>query len=765
VSGRRSVRHRRAALLALSLVAACGDPWTPTEPGFTLTGGPLATSESGTTSTFQLALTTSPKAAVDVDVLTGDASEGLLIAPGGTVPAPWITLHFTSSDWSIAQTVTVKGVDDAIRDGDVNYAIRIVVARSDDPDYAGAPPASVQVVNHDDDTPGIVLSRTSLATAETGATSDSFEAVLASQPTGLVSVPVTSGDLTEGLLVGGASGVTPAGSIVLLFTPSNWSTPQSVTVIAQLDYTVDGDQTYGLTVGPASGDPEYAALAPQAVTVVNADTDLAGLVLSTRTLSLAENSSASFGVRLATIPAEPVLVPIVSGDTTEALLGLPYSYSGTPSITLTFDATNWNVEQLVTVKGVWDYTVDGAQSLVVTVDPPTGDPPYAALLAETIDVTVQDSDFAAIGYAAYSGGELFYTSEAGLTHTLSFILNAAPMADVTVPITSDDTAEALLSTRGSPPSPSVELTFTPLNWNAWQEVIVSGVDDAILELGPPHLYTVTVGPTSSASAPYDGLAPITLHGSNADDEVASNEGTQANPVELTGLLPYAGMVGQGSSWYRVTGFPDGALVGIRGALDWAKLTIWDESVVPVKLCAPPVSFASPSSCAVRLPAGGSFLVQVDGSGSSRGSTFTLDVVPFTFATDLPLDFPDTGYVGRITSSVTLSGVPVPYARIALFVETSVSGGDAPIRIFLTSPYGGTTYPVFYDYSGGVGLDRTVFDDSAAMSILDPSALPPFAGTFGPHVTFAHPADANGTWSLMVYGDQPGTLVRWGIAAR
>jgi hypothetical protein len=47
----------------------------------------------------------------------------------------------------VAQTVTVTGVDDALTDGNITYAIVFSATTSSDPKYAGLTPASVTVVN------------------------------------------------------------------------------------------------------------------------------------------------------------------------------------------------------------------------------------------------------------------------------------------------------------------------------------------------------------------------------------------------------------------------------------------------------------------------------------------------------------------------------------------------------------------------------------------------------------------------------------------
>ena len=82
--------------------------------GLTITGGPLTTTEGGTTAQFTLVLTSQPTADVTV-VITGlDATEGTLSTT---------SLTFTALNWNQPQTVTVTGVDDALFDGNQTYTL------------------------------------------------------------------------------------------------------------------------------------------------------------------------------------------------------------------------------------------------------------------------------------------------------------------------------------------------------------------------------------------------------------------------------------------------------------------------------------------------------------------------------------------------------------------------------------------------------------------------------------------------------------------
>lgn len=101
--------------------------------------------------------------------------------------------------------------------------------------------------------------------AESG-TTDTFTVALASQPASNVVITVTSGDTGEAT-VDKAS---------LTFTPSDWSTAQTVTVTGVDDALDDGDQTTQITlhVDDANSDDAYDGVADSTVSVVTADDDI-----------------------------------------------------------------------------------------------------------------------------------------------------------------------------------------------------------------------------------------------------------------------------------------------------------------------------------------------------------------------------------------------------------------------------------------------------------------------------------------------------------
>ncbi|HSN14584.1 MAG TPA: hypothetical protein VLT61_08120, partial [Anaeromyxobacteraceae bacterium] len=184
--------RRLLSLGALALVAACGDRWSAPAPGLVLVPSGAATTEAGGTATVRVSLAMAPSAGVTLDVVSSDSTEGAVVDPSTGQPAAWAMLQFTPDDWSVPQSVTVVGMDDDARDGDVTWALSFAVSSSADAGYAALGVANVPFSNRDDDTPGIVLSRETLSTWEVGSTADVFTVARASRPNGTVTIPVTS---------------------------------------------------------------------------------------------------------------------------------------------------------------------------------------------------------------------------------------------------------------------------------------------------------------------------------------------------------------------------------------------------------------------------------------------------------------------------------------------------------------------------------------------------------------------------------------------
>lgn len=112
-------------------------------PGITVTPtSGLTTRESGGSASFTVVLDSRPTADVTIQVTSLDTTEGTVSTA---------ELRFTSDNWDTAQTVTVSGVDDSVRDGNVSYTIDLSATQSNDANFDGVTVDDVQATNQDNE--------------------------------------------------------------------------------------------------------------------------------------------------------------------------------------------------------------------------------------------------------------------------------------------------------------------------------------------------------------------------------------------------------------------------------------------------------------------------------------------------------------------------------------------------------------------------------------------------------------------------------------
>ena len=92
-----------------------------------------------------MVLASAPTADVTINLQTSDATEGKLLVGNAQVDSTSITFSpddYGANGWRTPQTVRVKGQDDVVADGNINYRI-ITTVSSLDPNYAAIDPADV----------------------------------------------------------------------------------------------------------------------------------------------------------------------------------------------------------------------------------------------------------------------------------------------------------------------------------------------------------------------------------------------------------------------------------------------------------------------------------------------------------------------------------------------------------------------------------------------------------------------------------------------
>jgi len=128
---------------------------------------------------------------------------------------------------------------------------------------------AVRVTNNDNNIPGVTISNISgLVTTEAGGT-DVFTVVLNTQPYGSITMPLSSNLTTEGTL----------SATQVVFTSTNWNTPQQVTVRGVDDTELDFAVPYAIVTGtlqtPNSNDAvAYGGMNPPDVPASNVDDEV-----------------------------------------------------------------------------------------------------------------------------------------------------------------------------------------------------------------------------------------------------------------------------------------------------------------------------------------------------------------------------------------------------------------------------------------------------------------------------------------------------------
>jgi FG-GAP-like repeat/RTX calcium-binding nonapeptide repeat (4 copies)/Calx-beta domain len=229
--------------------------------------------EGGANGSYNIKLTSQPIAPVTIDLITGNQIQ--VIAP----------LTFTANNWNVAQTVTVKAVDDTIAEGTHSVNLTHSVS-STDSNYNEIVVPGVIVAIGDNDTaansnsgsgantggdliptiasPGIIINPTSgLVTTETGGT-DKFTIKLNTQPTADVKIDLSSNNVAEGV-------ISPK---TITFNSANWNQTQTVTITGVNDSVSDGNKNYSIVTQPAvSTDRNYSGLNAADISVANRDNE------------------------------------------------------------------------------------------------------------------------------------------------------------------------------------------------------------------------------------------------------------------------------------------------------------------------------------------------------------------------------------------------------------------------------------------------------------------------------------------------------------
>lgn len=338
-----------------------------------------------------------------------------------------------------------------------------------------------------------------LVTSESG-TSVEFSVRLTTAPTADVVIPLSVSDATEFRM--------PVASLTI--TPANWQLTRQVAVIGVDDALVDGDITGSVILGPAqSSDAAYSGRDPADVEVTNFDNDVVRISASPALVDTSENgTTAVFNVSLNAAPNADVSIAVQSSDASE--------WSVAPAM-LTFTGGNWQTAQTVTVSGLDDAELDGLQLGSIQVQPAlSADPRFNALDAPDVSARNADND----GPAIVVDPTAVVTAEAGTAATFTVRLNAAPMAEVLIPIGPVDSTEWQVL--------DLDIRLNASNWQSGRSVQVTPIDDTAVDGNQSA--TLLLGVAQSADQRFNGIDPADVSLTNLD-----NDGPQILVTPTTGL--------------------------------------------------------------------------------------------------------------------------------------------------------------------------------------------------------------------------------------
>ena len=442
-------------------------------------------SESGLSSTFSVKLTSPPSAPVTFKLSSNDLTEATVN------PAQ---LVFTDTNWNGLQTVTVSGVNDNFQDGPQSVTILLAPAASSDPTYNGLDPRDITLKNLDDDSAGFVVGQPSRDTSENRAIA-SFPVSLTAQPDADVTIKVVSDNKNEG----------EPSLAKLTFTPDNWATAQTITVIGQDDDMDDGDVTYHILLGKAvSDDGSYQGLDPIDVTLKNIDNDRSGFTLTAPLGAVSEaGTSTTFTIVLNSKPTADVMIAAASSDLSEGRVDTGAVF---------FSQTNWSTPQTLRVTGLNDGIIDGNQSFqVILANPVSNDGSYAALTPNQVTLVNTDDDTAGFVVTSWDTQASEF-ADRGNAANAKIRLTKPPQANVNLAVWSGNSSEISLSRS--------QITFTPANWDLYQDIFVAGVDDGVFD-GTRNTQ-VLFGASSSSDPNYHGLTPASQSISVLDEGVINS---------------------------------------------------------------------------------------------------------------------------------------------------------------------------------------------------------------------------------------------------
>ena len=351
----------------------------------------------GETATYQVKLNTLPAGTVTVTI--NDPTDNT------DVTAVTVSLSFDSTNWDTFQDVTVRAAEDGDADDDTATVTHTVSG------YGTVTTADSVTVSVTDNEPAVEVSfgQSTYTVVEGGTVTVTVTLDVDPERTVVVPITVTTnqGGATNGDYSGRAADV----------TFNSGDTSQTVTITATDDSAVDGGESIKLGFGTLPAKVTEGSTDETTVSIT--DNDVAGVTVNPTTVTVAEGGTATYQVKLNTLPAGTVTVTINDPTDNTDVTAV--------TVSLSFDSTNWDTFQDVTVRAAEDGDADDDTATVTHTVSGYG----TVTTADSVTVSVTDNEPA----VEVSFGASTYTVAEGGTVTVAVTLDVDPERTVVVPIT------------------------------------------------------------------------------------------------------------------------------------------------------------------------------------------------------------------------------------------------------------------------------------------------------------------------------------------
>ncbi len=437
--------------------------------------------EDADTDTWTVKLGSQPTADVTV-TLASNATGSATVSPA--------SLTFTKDNWNSPQTVTVTGVNDDY-DNTNDKRTATVSHTAANGGYTGVK-SSVTVTVNDDDTRGLELPSQPLSVGEAGGTA-TYKVKLTSKPTAEVTVTVKSDKKTAALVSTGEG--TPAETVDLTFTTSNWDDLQTVKVTGVNDDYDNAGGGRDVTLEHEASGGDYEDVEDSLAVKVTDDDGAPAVTLSVNLSSVAEDVSTAPTVTVTAavtgsrFPESKTVSVAVGASSDSATEGTDYETVDAFDITIAKGAASATGTFTLTPK---DDDVDEDDETISVAGTLSG----VSVTGASITLTDDDTKGLVLSESSLT------VAEAGGTETYTVKLSSAPTADVTVTVSSNDENAATVHKSGGTAGKTVALTFTTGDWNTTQTVTVTGVNDDLDN--PDNKRAVTLS-HSAAKGGYDNV--------------------------------------------------------------------------------------------------------------------------------------------------------------------------------------------------------------------------------------------------------------------